>query len=123
METFLYYTGKLLSEVCLSKYQERRRKQREHFQELTARHQEELAEKNARITALEEENKTLASNLAHIVKENNEIKKKLQKAEERLAQLTPDTATLIERLRKRETEAMEEEEEMSSQFSFWGEFN
>ncbi|XP_039176211.1 rho-associated protein kinase 2-like isoform X2 [Crotalus tigris] len=109
--------------VCLSKYQERRRKQREHLQEFTARHQEELAAKNARITALEEENKTLASKLADIVKENNAIKKKLQQAEERLAQLTPDTASLIERLRKRETEAMEEEEGMSSQFSFLGEFD
>ncbi|XP_034292561.1 rho-associated protein kinase 2-like [Pantherophis guttatus] len=119
METFLYYAGKALFEVCLQKYLKQQRKQREHIHEVTTRHQEELAEKNARITALEEENKTLASNMARIVEENNEMKKKLKQMEERLVQLTPDVPKAIEMLRQREMKAREEEEEMSCQFSFF----
>ncbi|XP_026563373.1 rab11 family-interacting protein 4-like isoform X2 [Pseudonaja textilis] len=124
METFLYYAGKLLFEVCLRKYNENQRQHKEYISELLARHQEELEEKNARVTALEEENKKLVSNMANAVQENRKLKEKLQKklqeTEGRLAQLNTDVTESIEdRRRQHQLEELEGEvEEMCSKLFF-----
>ncbi|XP_026563371.1 rab11 family-interacting protein 4-like isoform X1 [Pseudonaja textilis] len=129
METFLYYAGKLLFEVCLRKYNENQRQHKEYISELLARHQEELEEKNARVTALEEENKKLVSNMANAVQENRKLKEKLQKklqeTEGRLAQLNTDVTESIEdRRRQHQLEELEGEvEEMCSKVYLSGMFN
>ncbi|XP_039177703.1 uncharacterized protein LOC120298253 [Crotalus tigris] len=105
METFLYYAGKLLFEVCLQKYRDHQREQilnvslvgglirnvfweyclttqvffhknteQKQIDKVTSSREKELAEKDATIRALEEENKTLASELAHLLERNEELK-------------------------------------------------
>uniref|UniRef100_A0A2H6N139 Uncharacterized protein n=1 Tax=Micrurus carvalhoi TaxID=3147026 RepID=A0A2H6N139_9SAUR len=129
METFLYYAGKLLFEICLRKYNESQRQRKEYISELLARHQEELEEKNARVIALEEENKKLVSNMVNAVQENCKLKEKLQKklqeTQGRLAQLNTDVTESIEdRRRQCLLEELEGEvEEMCSKVYFSGMFN
>ncbi|KAG8124697.1 hypothetical protein E2320_020016, partial [Naja naja] len=102
---------------------------KEYISELLARHQEELQEKNARVTVLEEENKKLVNNMANAVQENCKLKEKLQKklqeTEGRLAQLNTDVTESIEARRmQRQLEELEGEvEEMCSKVYLSGMFN
>ncbi|XP_034287880.1 rho-associated protein kinase 1-like [Pantherophis guttatus] len=84
METFLYYGGKLLFEVCLKKYKEYQRDQKiKRIEELALLQRRELAEKDATIRTLEEENSHLASKVAVLIRENEELEKKIKDNPER----------------------------------------
>ncbi|XP_060545374.1 rho-associated protein kinase 1-like isoform X1 [Pantherophis guttatus] len=84
MEIFLYYGGKLLFEVCLNKYKQYQRDQKiKRIEELALLQGRELAEKNVTIRALEEENSHLASKVAVLLRENEELEKKIKDNPER----------------------------------------
>ncbi|XP_039187831.1 stress response protein NST1-like [Crotalus tigris] len=137
METFLYYAGKLLFEVCLQKYRDHQRKQifnvslvgglirnvfweyclttqvfshknteKKQTEEVTSSQEKELAEKDATIRALEEENKTLASELAHLLERNEELKHFTNLDPEREAERKELEVAILKKKLEREQKAI-----------------
>ncbi|XP_039187838.1 rho-associated protein kinase 2-like isoform X1 [Crotalus tigris] len=96
-----------LQKVCLQKYRDHQREQKKkQTEEVTSSQEKELAEKDATIRALEEENKTLASELAHLLERNEELKHFTNLDPEREAERKELEVAILKKKLEREQKAI-----------------